>query len=72
MKIDDPSLTYSDGSLKIDQDNSSSYSGDFAKDGLYFSPIHKFILDTIYVRNTKQSIGIEYNVPEVGRSVTLS
>ena len=64
MTIDDPTLTYADGSLKVDKDV-SSYQTDFAKDEIYLSPIHKFILDTVYVRNTKQSIGLEYDVPEV-------
>jgi len=58
MKVDDQSLMYRDGSLKIDEEL------------LCFGPIHRFILDTIYVRNTKQSIGTQYSVPEVGESTS--
>ena len=53
MKLDDRSLMYDDGSLKIDDES------------MCFGSVHKFILDTIYVRNTKQSVGTQYSVPEV-------
>lgn len=59
MKLDDRSLMYDDGSLKIDEE------------GLCFGSVHKFILDTIYVRNTKQSVGKQYNVPEYTEELLL-
>ena len=56
FSVDDPMLVYPDGSLKVD-------TVDF--DELNSWQLWQFVLQTFYVRHTKQSICGEYDVPEV-------
>ena len=60
MTVDDPKLTNSDGSIKIDKTFDS-----YALEHHNTRPLYELVRSSFYVRNTKESIGLEYDVPEV-------
>ena len=63
MSVDDPSMVYSDGSLKLDKEDARY--DEYSNEGTYMYPVHSVVLNHLYVRNTKGSIGGDYDVPEV-------
>ena len=62
MKVDDPSVMEADGSIKIDNQSLSYLT---STDDHNTGPLYELVHGSFFVRNTKESIGLEYDVPEV-------